>query len=66
MLLIVNGSLHTHCGDATLASLLAEWGADPRSVAVMVNDAVLPRPRWPETRLNENDRVEILVLAAGG
>ena len=39
---------------------------DPRRVAVALNDAVVPRGAWPETRLHAGDRVEIVKITVGG
>ena len=66
MNLVVNGKPHLHLGGGTIAELLAEAGAKPVMTAVMINGEVLPRSRWADARLHENDAVEILVMAAGG
>ena len=43
-------------------------GIDPavRGTAMALNDAVLPRARWPEHRLAAGDRVEIVRPFQGG
>jgi sulfur carrier protein len=40
--------------------------ASKRGVAIAVNDEVVPRSRWSDHRLNENDRVEIIRATQGG
>jgi sulfur carrier protein len=37
-----------------------------RGIAVAINDTVIPRRHWPETRLNPGDRVEIVKVLQGG
>jgi sulfur carrier protein len=52
---------------ATVAELLAARGvSEQRGVAVALNDAVVPRPQWPEARLRPGDRVEIIKVVGGG
>jgi sulfur carrier protein len=53
---------------ATLAELLASRSlpAKGRGIAVALNEAVVPRARWSETRLEPGDRVEIVRPIVGG
>jgi sulfur carrier protein len=51
---------------ATLADLLRRIGAQPGSVAAMVNDAIVPRAGHSTHRLEQDDRVEIVTLVRGG
>jgi sulfur carrier protein len=64
--LTVNGETYEHNGDGRVATLLAECKAPDKRVAVLVNDRAVARRERAETRLNEGDRVEIVVLAGGG
>jgi sulfur carrier protein len=64
--LTVNGAVTEVDADATVASLVALLGRDPRGVAVAVNEAVVPRRAWPATTLRPGDRVEVLRAAQGG
>jgi sulfur carrier protein len=52
---------------ATLEALIAERvDAASRGIAVALNDAVVPRAAWPETRLKAGDRIEIIKVMVGG
>ncbi|CAH1672779.1 MULTISPECIES: sulfur carrier protein ThiS [unclassified Chelatococcus] len=52
---------------ATVAELVASHVAvEARGIAVALNGAVLPRAKWPETRLTAGDRVEIVRARQGG
>lgn len=66
MNLFVNGEPHAHSGDGTIATLLKECDASGGRIALMVNGAVVARVNWADTVLKENDRIELLVFAAGG
>ena len=66
MKLQVNGEPYEHGGEATLASLLRELGADGARVAVLIGDVVVPRDERDATRLKDGDRIEILTFAGGG
>ena len=50
----------------TVAQLLAALEVPPRGVAVAVNGEVVRRADWPEARLAEGDRIEVLTAAQGG
>lgn len=50
----------------TLPILLEKVGADPRRVAVVVNDSVVPAAKRTQFRLSDGDRIEILAFAGGG
>lgn len=66
MNLVVNGELYTHNGHGSIADLLAECGADPSRVAILINGHVTPRGRWGDVKLAEGDRLELLMFAGGG
>jgi sulfur carrier protein len=61
----VNGEA-TPVGVATLAELVQGQSLPAKGVAVALNDAVVPRARWPETTLKPGDRVEIVRPIVGG
>jgi sulfur carrier protein len=68
MELIVNGE-KTECSDgATVRELLEalEVSDEGAGVAVAVNEAVVPRAQWVETRLRGGDRVEVIHAVQGG
>jgi sulfur carrier protein len=63
----VNGEPRPDVPVSLIELLAAEGVADrPRGVAVALNGAVVPRSRWPETRLAEGDEVEIVKVLQGG
>ena len=65
MFLIVNGE-RRETKATRVAALLAELEYEGAHLAVAVNYDVVPRARWAETPLNDNDAVEILTPRQGG
>lgn len=64
----VNGEPREIPAPLALDDLLAHLGRDPGlpGVAVAVGDRVVPRALWPETQVDEGDRVEIITASQGG
>jgi sulfur carrier protein len=65
MFLIVNGE-RREIQATRVDALLAELDYEGTHLAVAVNYDVVPRARWAETVLNDNDAVEILTPRQGG
>lgn len=65
MFLIVNGE-RRETQATRVDALLAELEYEGTHLAVAVNYDVVPRARWAETALNDNDAVEILTPRQGG
>jgi sulfur carrier protein len=65
MFLIVNGE-RRETQATRVDALLAELDYEGTHLAVAVNYDVVPRARWAETPLNDNDAVEILTPRQGG
>lgn len=52
---------------STLLGLLDSLGLSDRTgIAVACNDVVVPRPRWPQTQLQENDTITLIQATQGG
>lgn len=65
MRLIVNGeAMETKA--TRVDALLSELEYDGAHLAVAVNYDVVPRAKWADTPLNDNDAVEILTPRQGG
>jgi thiamine biosynthesis protein ThiS len=65
MRLVING-VAEELSVATVAELLASRGLEPRGVVVALNRDCVPRAAIGDTRLHENDEVEILAPMQGG
>ncbi|MGA7392934.1 MAG: sulfur carrier protein ThiS [Terrimicrobiaceae bacterium] len=50
----------------TVTDLINELGLTPEAVLVERNGTALLRSEWPQTPLADDDRLEVLRVAAGG
>lgn len=68
MTIQINGELQERDAGETLEDVVAKWlgPRDPRGIAVALNDEIVPRGRWRDTRLPPESRIEILQAVAGG
>ena len=69
MRLVVNGEPRELPEELTVAELVAGEapGLDAgRGVAVAVDAEIVPHSAWPETRLEDGQRVEVLAAMQGG
>lgn len=66
MTLIINGENRDFTGISTLSDLVAQLGMKPDRVAIELNRELVRRDQWPETRLSEGDKVEIVQFVGGG
>ncbi len=66
MKIIVNGREKNLGNTLTIAHLLADMGLADKRVAVEINLEVIPRSRYPQYQLQDNDRVEIVRAIGGG
>ncbi len=65
MVLIVNGE-RVETKATRVDALLAELDYEGTHLAVAVNYDVVPRARWADTALSDNDSVESLTPRQGG
>ena len=66
MQILINGQWRTQQTPLTVAQLLEELGLDPRRVAIEMNRDILPRARYAQTNLSDQDQLEIVTLVGGG
>jgi sulfur carrier protein len=68
MIIVLNGAEHEVPAGATVAGVVAALQdiVDGRGVAVAVGGEVVPRTAWPQTRLAEGVRVEVVSAVQGG
>jgi thiamine biosynthesis protein ThiS len=62
----VNGETRAAKSGATVADLLHDLGLESGRVAIERNLEILPRPQWPETKVESGDRYEIVQFVGGG
>jgi thiamine biosynthesis protein ThiS len=66
MKIFVNGEAFDCDGGATVTELIQGHGLSPETTLVEHNGKALHRRDWPNEKLQPNDRLEILSVAAGG
>ena len=64
--MIVNGKNHPYAAGMTVQSLLTSLGHDPLRVAVEKNGKIVPRARFAEEMLHEDDVIEFVQFVGGG
>ncbi len=67
MRLLINGEERDFAeAEFTLAALVERLGMKSDRVAVELNREIISRERWPDTRLAQGDRLEIVHFVGGG
>lgn len=66
MKLTINGEPREFEALTTVAELISELGMKPDRVAVELNRELIPRNRWSEARLADDDKLEIVHFVGGG
>jgi sulfur carrier protein len=64
--IVINGEERTVDAELSLAALVRQLGMKPDRVAVELNRSIVPRDRWPEAKLQEGDRLEVVQFVGGG
>jgi sulfur carrier protein len=62
----VNGESCNCTPQVLLADALEQFGYNPRLVAVEYNGEILHRQFWPQTKLQEGDKLEVVTIVGGG
>ncbi|MGI6648351.1 MAG: sulfur carrier protein ThiS [Bacillota bacterium] len=66
MKLLINGKEETLSREMTLVELISQRGLNPKSIIVEYNYELVKEEVWPQIKLKESDRVEILRFVGGG
>ena len=62
----INGETREFTDQLRLNDLVRELSLTPERIAIELNHRVIRRNEWPETILNDGDRVEIVHFVGGG
>ena len=62
----INGTVREVAQQTDLAGLLRQLSLSEKRVAVELNGTVISRADWPQTNINDGDRVEIVHFVGGG
>lgn len=66
LLVEINGTNETLPAKICLSELLILKNICPNSVAIVVNDAVVPKSRWSHVLCQSHDRISLFSAVAGG
>lgn len=66
MKIFLNGEAVECAAASTIETLIRQHQFSPETTLVEYNEEAVHRRDWPARTLQENDRVEILLVAAGG
>lgn len=66
MNIILNGETAEIPDGITLSGMVAHFDLAEKRVAIELNKSVIRRNNWPETKVAEGDRVEIVHFVGGG
>ena len=66
MTIMVNGKPREEDEGISIARLLEKLQVPPLRVAVLVNQEIIRKPHYETTLLKEGDKVEIMIIMAGG
>jgi thiamine biosynthesis protein ThiS len=61
----INGESQV-CSAENLGALVEQLGLKADRVAIELNREIVSREQWPETRLHDGDRLEIVHFVGGG
>lgn len=64
--IFLNGAPREFPAPLTFAQLLEELALAGRRLAVERNGEIVPRSRFGEARLNDGDRIEVVMAVGGG
>jgi len=62
----LNGTPREFPAPLTFSQLVDELALGGRRIAVERNGEIVPRSRFPEARLHDGDRIEVVVAVGGG
>ena len=62
----LNGTPREFAAPLTFSQLVDELSLGGRRIAVERNGEIVPRSRFPEARVADGDRIEVVVAVGGG
>ena len=66
MPVIINGQEKTFAKDCPLQTIIGSFNKDPKHIIAEVNGELIKTPYWPQTLINDGDRIELVTLVGGG
>ncbi|MBK7803248.1 MAG: sulfur carrier protein ThiS [Chloracidobacterium sp.] len=66
MTVYLNGETRHVTAETALAELLDQLSLPHQRIAIELNKTVIRRADWPNTTVNEGDRIEVVHFVGGG
>ena len=66
MNVILNGEVRELPENSSLQQLLEHFSLPSQRIAIELNKTVVRRKDWPDVRVSEDDRVEVIHFVGGG
>jgi len=66
MRVLINGEERELPGSVTLSELLEWLEFSSQRIAIELNKTVIRKKDWPETSVNDGDRIEVVHFVGGG
>ena len=64
--ILVNDKTKTINSDTSLDVVLGQLEIASKGIAIAVNQEIIPKDKWGETKLNKNDKVLVIKATQGG
>ncbi|HMT07597.1 MAG TPA: sulfur carrier protein ThiS [Pyrinomonadaceae bacterium] len=64
--IILNGERRDIAGEVDLETLVNDLDLPSKRLAVELNGAVVRRTDWPQTKVSDGDRIEVVHFVGGG
>lgn len=62
----INGELREFADGSTLASVVNELGFGEKRIAIELNGEVAKRSDWPQSEVQNHDKIEVVHFVGGG
>ena len=62
----INGKIKIINSSFNLIDILKEYALETKLVAIEINREIIPKSKYKNKKINQNDRIEILELIGGG
>lgn len=66
MTITLNDKIYNLAEGTSLASFIAAQGLKPEGIAVAIGNTVIPKAKWNETILQENQELILIHAVSGG
>ena len=66
MLVFINGEQKDFSSEINLTELIQQLDITSKGLAIAINNAVVPKNDWEQTKLTEQDKITLIKATQGG